>query len=150
MERNSIFSQITVILLVYIACFVIQICRFQRPLCLWCGSTTTRSYCGFESHGVARMSVSCECCVVSGRGLYVELITRPEECYRIWCVWVWMRNLYRKPWFSRTVQPRGKKPPISFLKKKVFISIKTKFLKARMKRWNMTCRQVSLIVKSAS
>jgi hypothetical protein len=26
------------------------------------------------------MSVSCECCVLSGRGLCVGLITRPEEC----------------------------------------------------------------------
>jgi len=30
--------------------------------------------------------VSCECCVLSGRGLYVGLITRPEESYRVWCV----------------------------------------------------------------
>jgi hypothetical protein len=32
------------------------------------------------------MSVSCECCVMSGRGLCDELITRPEESYRLWCV----------------------------------------------------------------
>jgi hypothetical protein len=32
------------------------------------------------------MSVSCECCVLSGRGLRVGLITRPEESYRVWCV----------------------------------------------------------------
>jgi hypothetical protein len=35
------------------------------------------------------MYVSCECCVSSGRGLCVGLITRPEESYRVWCVWVW-------------------------------------------------------------
>jgi hypothetical protein len=29
------------------------------------------------------MSVSCECCVLSGRGLCDELITRPEESYRV-------------------------------------------------------------------
>jgi hypothetical protein len=29
----------------------------------------------------AWMSVSCECCVLSGRGLCVGLITRPEESY---------------------------------------------------------------------
>jgi hypothetical protein len=34
----------------------------------------------------ARISVCCECCVLSGRGLCVELITRPEETYRLWCV----------------------------------------------------------------
>jgi hypothetical protein len=28
------------------------------------------------------MSVSCECCVLSGRGLCDGLITRPEESYR--------------------------------------------------------------------
>jgi hypothetical protein len=31
------------------------------------------------------MSVSCECCVLAGRGLCDELITRSEECYRL-CV----------------------------------------------------------------
>jgi hypothetical protein len=30
----------------------------------------------------------CECCVLSGRGLCDELITRPEESYRLWCVFV--------------------------------------------------------------
>ena len=41
--------------------------------------------CGFESrrgHGcMSLVSV-----VLSGRGLCVALITRPEECYRVWCV----------------------------------------------------------------
>jgi hypothetical protein len=32
------------------------------------------------------VSVSCECCVLSGIGLCVRLITRPEEPYRVWCV----------------------------------------------------------------
>ena len=46
------------------------------------------------------MSVFCECCVLSGRGLCDEVITRPEESYRLWCVVVcdletsWMR----RPW----------------------------------------------------
>jgi hypothetical protein len=35
---------------------------------------------------VAWMSVCCECCVLSGRGLCDGLITRPEESYRLWCV----------------------------------------------------------------
>ena len=34
----------------------------------------------------AWMSVCCEWCVLSGRGLCDELITRPEESYRLWCV----------------------------------------------------------------
>jgi hypothetical protein len=41
----------------------------------------------------AWMSASCECCVLSGRGLCVGLITRPEECYRVWCVCMWSRSL---------------------------------------------------------
>ena len=34
----------------------------------------------------AWMFVCCECCVLPGRGLCDELITRPEESYRLWCV----------------------------------------------------------------
>ena len=46
------------------------------------------------------MSVCCDCCVLSGRGLCDELITRPEESYRLWCVVVchletsWMRRTW--------------------------------------------------------
>jgi len=29
------------------------------------------------------MSVCCECCVLSGRGLCDELTSRPEESYRL-------------------------------------------------------------------
>jgi hypothetical protein len=32
------------------------------------------------------MSVFCECCVLSGRGLCDRLTTRPEESYRLWRV----------------------------------------------------------------
>ena len=34
----------------------------------------------------ACMFVCCECCVLSGRGLCDELITRPEESCRLWCI----------------------------------------------------------------
>jgi hypothetical protein len=34
----------------------------------------------------AWMFFCCECCVLSGRGLCVGLITRPEESYRLWCI----------------------------------------------------------------
>jgi len=37
--------------------------------------------------------VCCDCCVLLGRDLCVGLITRPEEFYRIWCVWVWSWSL---------------------------------------------------------
>jgi len=32
------------------------------------------------------MFVCCECCVLTGRGLCDELITRPEGSYRLLCV----------------------------------------------------------------
>jgi len=34
----------------------------------------------------AWMFVCCECCVLSGRGLFDGLITRSEESYWLWCV----------------------------------------------------------------
>jgi len=34
----------------------------------------------------AWMSVFCECCLLSGRDHCDELITRPEESYRLWSV----------------------------------------------------------------
>ena len=46
------------------------------------------------------MSVCCECCVLSGRGLCDGLITRPEESYRLWCVVVCNleTSSMRRPW----------------------------------------------------
>jgi hypothetical protein len=38
------------------------------------------------SNPTGSMDDCCESCVLSGRGLYVGLITRPEEFYRLWCV----------------------------------------------------------------
>ena len=49
-----------------------------RPLACW--------HCRFESCTDAWVPVSFECCVLSGRGLCVGLITRPEESNRVWCV----------------------------------------------------------------
>jgi hypothetical protein len=38
------------------------------------------------SNPTGDINVCRECCVWSGRGLCDELITRPEESYRLWCV----------------------------------------------------------------
>ena len=38
------------------------------------------------SNPTGGMDVCCECCVLSGRSLCDELIARPEETYRLWCV----------------------------------------------------------------
>jgi hypothetical protein len=65
-----------------------------RPLACW--------DCVFESHRGAWIFVCCECCVLSGRGLCDELITRPEESYRLWCVVVYdlETSWMRRPWPS--------------------------------------------------
>ena len=54
------------------------------------------------------MSVSCQCCVLSRRGLCVELITRPEESYRVVLRCVWSRHLKNEEAISR-VGPEKKK-----------------------------------------
>jgi len=38
------------------------------------------------SNPAGSMDVCCECCVLPGKGLCDELITCPEESYRLWCV----------------------------------------------------------------
>ena len=62
-------------------------------------------FCWFHSPPLplpgAWMSVSCECCVLSGRGLCDGPIPLPEESYRLWCVWVWSWRLDNEaldPW----------------------------------------------------
>jgi hypothetical protein len=58
----------------------------------------------------AWISVSFECCVLSGRGLCDGLITRPGESYRLWCVSECDREaaIMRGPWPTRGCCTRGK------------------------------------------
>jgi hypothetical protein len=58
----------------------------------------------------AWMSVSCECCVLSGRDLCDGLITLPEESYRV-CVSECDREAskMRRPWPTRAVEPLEEK-----------------------------------------
>ena len=74
----------------------------------------------------AWMSVCCECCVLSGRGLCDELITRPEESYRLWWIVVcdletsWMRS----PWPTRGCCTKNKnkwKDLLYFIAEKLFL-----------------------------
>jgi hypothetical protein len=48
------------------------------------------------------MDVCCDCCVLSGRGLCDEPITRPEKSYRLWCVAVCdlKSSEMRRPWHT--------------------------------------------------
>jgi len=65
------------------------ICRSQRPRRLkrW---SATACFQGLWVRIPPRTwkFVSSECCVLSGKGLCVGLITRPEESFRLWCVWL--------------------------------------------------------------
>ena len=66
----------------------------------------------------AWMFVCCECCVLSGRGLGDELITGPEESYRLWCVVVCdLENLKNEEAMTRVGSQRQNK------KKKIYIYI---------------------------
>ena len=56
------------------------------------------------------MSVCCDCCVLSGRCHCDELITRPEESYRLWCVVVCdLENLVNEGAVARVGPQRHKK-----------------------------------------
>jgi len=56
------------------------------------------------------MFVCCECCLLSGRVLCDELITRPEESYRLWCVVVYgLENLKNEEAKTRVVSQRHRK-----------------------------------------
>ena len=58
----------------------------------------------------AWMFVCCECCVLSGRGLCDELITRPEQSYRLWCVVVcYLENLKNEEAMTRAGSQRHRK-----------------------------------------
>ena len=84
------------------------------------------------------MSICCECCLWSGRGLCFELITRPDESYRLCCViesdletsktrWPW-------PALGRSTTER----------KKI-----TKFLRVSLKLHTMSlvCKELRYIIK---
>jgi len=67
-------------------------CLGLRPLACWDR--------GFESHRGHECFSVVKCYVLSGRGFYDELITRPEESYRLWCVVVCDQEIsrMRRPW----------------------------------------------------
>ena len=56
------------------------------------------------------MFVCCECCVVSGRGLCDELISRLEESYRLWYVVVCdlETSWRRRPWPTGSCRTKNK------------------------------------------
>jgi len=63
------------------------------------------------------MFVCCECCVLSDRGLCDELITRPEESYRLWCVVCDPENLKNEEAMIRVGSQRHRKKKITLVEK---------------------------------
>ena len=59
--------------------------RSQWSLCLQRRSAAARLLGLWCSNPAGRVDV---CCVLSGRGVCGGVITRPEESYRLWCIWV--------------------------------------------------------------
>jgi hypothetical protein len=55
------------------------------------------------------MFVCCECCVLSGGGLCDELITRPEESYRLWRIMFDLETLKNEEAMTRIGSQRHKK-----------------------------------------
>jgi hypothetical protein len=78
------------------------LCRSQWPRVLRCRSVAAhlpRSWVRIPPG--AWIFVCCECCVLSDRGLCDELITHPEEFYRLWYVVVCdleISRMRRRPW----------------------------------------------------
>jgi len=62
---------------------------YPRPLPCW--------NCWLESYRKHEcLSLASAYCLFSGRGLGDGSITRPEESYLVWCVWVWSWKLTEK------------------------------------------------------
>jgi hypothetical protein len=77
--------------LVRIGFSITHVCQSQWPRGLRRGSAAVRLL-GFWARIPPRawMSVSWECFVLSGRGLYDGPIPRPEDSHWVWCAWVWL------------------------------------------------------------
>ena len=98
-------------------------CRSQWPRGLRRRSATARllrSWLRIPSG--ARIFICCECRVLLGRGLCDELITRPEESYRLWCVVVCDLEtlLMRRPWPTGGCRAKNKNKKIYMWKLAVF------------------------------
>ena len=70
----------------------VMCCQVEVPSSGWSLVQRNPTECEVCEWGLW-MSVCCECCVLSGRGPFLGLITRPEESYRVWCVSEWSRIL---------------------------------------------------------
>ena len=89
---------------------ILGISRSQLPRGLRCRSAAARLLRVWVRIPLSTwLSVCCEYCVYSGRGLCIGLITRPEESYRLWYVVVCdlETSRMRRPWSLGAVAPKN-------------------------------------------
>ena len=98
----------------YFACLSRYYRRSQQPRGLKRRSTAARLLrLWVRIPPGAWMSVCCGCCMLSGRGLCDELITRPEESYRLWRFIVCdLETSWMKPWPTTAVVAKANKADI--------------------------------------
>ena len=100
-------------------CIFVYFISIFRPVSVAARSKTAaarlpRSWVGIPPG--AWIFVCCECYVLAGRGLCDELITRPEESYRLRCVVVFNQETskMRRPWPTLGRSATKKKYGINF------------------------------------
>jgi hypothetical protein len=71
---------------------IIQLIRVAARSKAWVCGRSHAAIVGSNSAGGMDVCVY-ECCLLSDRDVCVRLIARPEESYRVWCVWVWRWSL---------------------------------------------------------
>ena len=84
-------------------CLCVGACRSQWPRGLKSRSAAARQLrLWVRILPGAWMFASCVCCVLSGRGLCVGLVTRAEKSYRLWCVVVCNLEISSmgRPWLA--------------------------------------------------
>jgi len=104
-----------------------------RPNTWVCGRSLAESCVRISP--AARMSICCEC-LLSGKGFCDELIARPQESYRLWCVVVCdLETLrMRRPWSLLCRSATGKrKEDLDFMLYEVDVqSVKTLVAEIRL------------------
>ena len=99
-------------------CCNLWICRSQWPRVLRRRSAAARLLgLWVRIPPGAWIFVCCECCVLSGRGLCDDLITHPEESYRMWCVVVYdlETSWMRRPWSTGGCRAKNKQTNVRIL-----------------------------------
>jgi hypothetical protein len=74
----------------YISCSVIYFWCLYFPVAARSQAWVCGRSLRVQIPPTAWMSVSCQCCVFTGRGLCDEPITRPEGSHRAWCASLWV------------------------------------------------------------